>query len=52
MKMTLVFTGCVILIVLTAALVLSDFPFYIWLPVFLPVPFGQFWLSNGGRWRK
>lgn len=50
--MPLVFIGCILLIVLTTALVLNDFPFYVWLPVFLPALAGQWWLTNGGRWRK
>lgn len=50
--MPLVFVGCITLIVLTVALVLNDFPFYVWLPVFLPTLAGQWWLTNGGKWRK
>jgi hypothetical protein len=50
--MPLVFTGCIALIFLTVALVLNDFPFYVWMPAFLPVVAGQWWLTNGGRWRK
>jgi peptidoglycan/LPS O-acetylase OafA/YrhL len=50
--MPLVFVVCILLIVLTVALVLNDFAFYVWLPVFLPTLAGQWWLANGGRWRK
>lgn len=50
--MPCVFVGCIFLIVLTCGLVLNDFPFYVWLPVFLPVLAGQWWLTNGGRWRR
>jgi hypothetical protein len=50
--MPFVFVGCILLIVLTVALVLNDFPFYIWLPVYLPVLAGQWWLTNGGKWRR
>ena len=50
--MPLVFVGCMLLIVLTVVLIVNDFPFYVWLPLMLLVMAGQWWLTNGGRWRK
>lgn len=50
--MALVFTGCIALIVLTVVLVLNNFPFYVWMPVFMLVLVGQWWLANGGRWSR
>ncbi len=41
-----VFVVCMFLIVATAWLALNDYPFYIWMPVLLPVPFGQHWLMT------
>jgi hypothetical protein len=50
--MPLVFISCIALIGLTVALVTNDYPFYVWMPPFFVVLAGQWWLTNGGRWRK
>jgi len=51
-KLNIIFIICLILIVLTCYLVLNDFPFYIWMPVYIPVIIGQIWLMNGGKFNK
>lgn len=41
-----VFVICMILLFATFALVMNGYPFYVWVPVFAPVPFGQYWLMT------
>lgn len=41
-----VFTICMALLFATLALVMNGYPFYVWVPVFLPVLVGQYWLMN------
>jgi hypothetical protein len=46
-----VFIACLAGIALTVVMVLNDYQF-LWLIPFSFVMAGQWWLSNGGRWRK
>ena len=49
-KLIIVFIACLVGVALTTVLVLNDC--LLWIPVFLAVLAGQWWLSLGGKWRK
>lgn len=49
--MLVVFIGCLLGLGLTLVVILNDYQF-LWLIPYLFVMIGQWWLMNGGRWRK